>query len=300
MFINLSSLRATWIGLLSACLLSTSAFARDLPEVLESGVLRHLGIPYANFVTGSGDGFSVDLMKGFAAHIGVKYQYIETDWSVVFGDLTGRHARRGEQGAEFLDAAPIRGDVIANGLTILPWREDVVAFSDPTFPSAVWLIARAESPVAPIRPSGSVSEDIVQVKKSMSGLSVLALESTCLDPGLYRLSETEADVRLPSRKLKLNEMAPAILNNAAETTLLDVPDALIALEKWPGQLKVIGPVSENQLMAAGFRKDSPQLRAAFNDYLRKIRQDGSYRKLAEKYYPSAFLYFKDFFAAGKV
>jgi hypothetical protein len=33
----------------------TIASGADLKEVKERGVLRHLGIPYANFITGSGD-----------------------------------------------------------------------------------------------------------------------------------------------------------------------------------------------------------------------------------------------------
>jgi ABC-type amino acid transport substrate-binding protein len=281
--------------ILISCMLSGKALSRDLPEIIQSGVLRHLGIPYANFVTGSGDGLDVELMQGFADHLGVSYEYIQTDWQHAFGDLTGRHARRGETGAELLEETPIKGDIIANGMTMLPWREDVVDFSNPTFPSAVWLIARAESTLQPIRPSGDLDEDISMVKASLDGHSVLALESTCLDPALYRMSETRADVRLPTQKLKLNEMAPAILNQDAEATLLDVPDALIALEKWPGQLKVIGPISKSQLMGAGFRKDSPKLREAFNRYLKEIRSNGNYKHLVEKYYPSVFLYYYDFF-----
>jgi len=159
----------------------------------------------------------------------------------------------------------------------------------------VWLVARAESGLSPIKPSGSLQADILSVKNSLDGISVLGLKSTCLDPSLYGMSETKADVRLPSIKLKLNEMAPAILNNEAETTLLDVPDALIALQKWPGQLKVIGPISDQQVMGAGFRKDSPKLLAAFNSYLRQIRADGTYNTLVEKYYPSVFIYYADFF-----
>jgi len=108
--------------------LPLATHARDLPGVLEAGVLRHLGIPYANFVTGSGDGLDIELMQGFAAHLGVKYRFVKSDWSRIFGDLTGRHARRGENGAELLDSAPITGDVIANGMTLLPWRQDVINF----------------------------------------------------------------------------------------------------------------------------------------------------------------------------
>ena len=64
--------------------------------------------------------------------------------------------------------------------------------------------------------------------------------------GLYRFEEIGTNVRLFDGNL--NELAPAILNREAESTLLDVPDALIALEKWPGKIKVIGPVSPEQRM----------------------------------------------------
>lgn len=290
-----TKLKLLQLMLLALLSFPLTTYARDLPEVLDAGVLRHLGIPYANFVTGSGDGLDVELMKGFAAHLGVEYRFVESDWTRVFGDLTGRHARRGENGAELLDTAPIIGDVIANGMTELPWRKDVVNFSNPTFPSSVWLIARAESSLAPIKPSGSLETDISEVKGTLNGHSVLALKNTCLDPALYRMSETGAEIRLPEKKLQLNEMAPAILNHKAETTLLDVPDALIALEKWPGKLKVIGPISRNQVMGTGFRKNSPKLLEAFNSYLEKIQRDGSYSRMVEKYYPSVFVYYADFF-----
>ena len=281
--------------LLSIVNFPVNSQARDLPQILEAGVLRHLGIPYANFITGSGDGLDAELMQGFANYIGVRYQFVETSWSEVFGDLTGRHARRGEHGAELLGKTPVKGDVIANGMTVLSWREDVVNFSKPTFPSSVWLIARAESTLQPITPSGFIENDIFRVKSMLGGHSVLALKNTCLDPALYHMSETNAEVHLPKTSLKLNEMAPAILNKEAEATLLDVPDALIALEKWPGQLKVVGPISTNQVMGAAFRKDSPQLQEEFNRYLTMIWKSGVYKKMVEKYYPAVFFYYADFF-----
>jgi len=291
-----NKLKIALILALTAALIGPVAVqARDLPEVITSGVLRHIGIPYANFVTGSGDGLDVEIMQGFAADLGVRYEFVESDWHTMFGDLTGHNARLGDQGTELTSEAPIRGDVIANGVTILPWRKDIVTFSDPTFPSGVWLLARAESAVQPIVPSDSETHDIALVKASMSGLTVLAQKNTCLDPALYRLSDTQAEVRLAEPRMRPDEFAPAILGNMAETTLLDVPNALIALERWAGRIKVIGPVSGDQSMAAAFRKNSPRLREAFNRYLSEIRQDGSYPQMVKKYFPSVFLYYAGFF-----
>jgi ABC-type amino acid transport substrate-binding protein len=284
------------VSLLVLLTLPFTIYAQDLQEIKTAGVLRHLGIPYANFVTGSGDGLDIELMRGFAAYLGVKYQFVESNWKNIFGDLTGRHARKVGNGAEKLGLTEIKGDVVANGMTVLAWRKEVVDFSDPTFPSSVWLIARADSDLQPIKPSGSLEKDVAAVKESLNGHKVLALENTCLDPSLYRLSETKAVVQLVDNRLSLNEMAPAIVNNEADATILDVPDALIAMAKWYGQLKVIGPVSGSQVMGAAFRKDSPELLAAFNHYLMKIRSDGSYNKMVKKYYPTVFAYYAEFFS----
>jgi ABC-type amino acid transport substrate-binding protein len=284
---------AVAIGLL---LSATVAGARGLEEVRQSGVLRHLGIPYANFVTGAGDGLDVELIRGFADHLGLRYQHVTSDWATVFGDLTGRHARRDGDTAARWGSVPVRGDLVANGMTVLDWRRQVVDFSDPTFPSGVWLLARAESPLSPIRPSGRLQRDILATKSSLDGVSVLALANTCLDPGLYRLESTRAEVRLAPAERKLNEMIPALLNRDADTTLLDVPDALVALERWPGQIKVIGPISGRQEMAVAFAPGASDLRRAFNDYLAQIKADGSYQRLVRKYYPAVFDFFPDFFA----
>ena len=100
---------------------------------------------------------------------------------------------------------------------------------------------------------------------------------------------------LDKESTKFIDLVPAIIHNYAEATLLDVPDALIALEKWPGEIKIIGPISQKQEMAVAFRKTSPQLLIEFNKYLKRIRDDGTYNNLVKKYYPDIFEFSADFF-----
>ncbi len=273
------------------------AFAGDLDEIKQRGVLRHLGIPYANFVTGSGDGLDVELVQRFARHLGVRYEFVESDWFRVFGDLTGKDVKSGSD--TVTRQVPIRGDLIANGLTVIPWRQKLVDYSEPTFPSAVWLVARADSRTAPITESGSRQRDIAVTKGRIGRASLLVKEGTCLDPSLYDLTGKGLTIRNYTRSPNPNELVPAILNRDAEMTLLDVPDALMALEKWPGQIKVIGPISDAQIMAVGFRKSSPELRQAFNAFLESLKRDGTYASLVRKYYPAASRYFPEFFAAAE-
>ncbi len=269
----------------------------DLPEIKARGVLRHVGVPYANFVTGTGDGMDVELVTLFAQDLGVKYEYIKTSWKNIISDLTGKKVKAKGDDIQVLGEAPVKGDLIACGFTILPWRQKIVDYSTPTFTTQVWLVAKAETSLSPITPSGDIRQDISAVKAFLQGHSLLGKANTCLDPALYNLERTGAKVKLFPRGL--NELAPAVINGESEMTLLDVPDALIALEKWPGKIKVIGPISGMQSMGAAFAKDSPQLREAFNRFLEKCKQDGTYLRLVKKYYPAVLSYYPDFFKPQK-
>lgn len=279
--------------LLGVLLAGGALLGADLDEVKQRGVLRHLGVPYANFVSGAGDGLDVDLMKLFAASLGVKYEYVPTDWGTVVQDLVGRKVKVTKGVPELLEETPVKGDLVANGFTILPWRQQVVAFATPTFPSQIWLVARADSKLKPIKPTGTIGKDIAATRALLKGKGVLTLEKTCLDPGLYDLEAAGGTVQ--RFEGKLNEVAPAVINKDAELTILDVPDALVALEKFKAKLKILGPISEKQQMAVAFPKDSPKLLEAYNAFIAKTMKDGTYFKLVKKYYPTVPRYFPEFF-----
>jgi ABC-type amino acid transport substrate-binding protein len=289
------------LGMLASVLLIlvSPPAAADLKEIQARGELRHIGIRYANFVTGAGDGFDVELAQGFARHIGVKYALVYSDFYNVIRDLLGKDVVRKGSEVSLAGDFPIKGDLIATGFTMLPWREQVLLYSKPTFPSQVLLVARAESSQRPIAGSANLAHDIAETQALISGKSVLVMEKTCLDPANYGLKGKGIDLRAYTKSANLNEMVPALLNGDAEFTLLDVPDAILDLQKWAGRIKVIGPISEVQDLAAAFPKSSPQLRDEFNVYLAKIRADGSYDKLVRKYYPGIQRYFPVFFEKSR-
>ena len=286
-------------AILLLSLASTPVLADDLADIKARGELRHLGINYANFVTGAGDGFDVELVQGFAKHIGVKYKLVPTDFVSVIRDLLGKDVvRQGDQ-VNLQGDFPVKGDMIATGFTVLPWREKVLLYSAPTFPSQVLLVARADSPDKPIKGSADLDADIVETKAMIGSKSVLVMEKTCLDPANYGLKGKGIDLRMYTKSANLNEMVPALIKGDADFSLLDVPDAILDLQRWAGKIKVIGPISGHQELAAAFPKNSPDLRRAFDDYLVRLKTDGSYDKLVDKYYPGIRRYFPDFFAAKR-
>jgi ABC-type amino acid transport substrate-binding protein len=257
----------------------------DLDDVRRRGVLRHLAVPSAAFVAGGGDGFDVELMREFARRLGVGYELVPTDWPAVLPDLLGRRAvARGTEAARARPAAA-RADVLASGRTALPPRTRAVAFSTPILVTQVWAVAVAGSEVQPIRPSGRLDKDIAAVRASLAGRWLLGLAGTSLDPSLYRLERTGA--RLRWLELQADELAAALIQGEGELALLDVAGTMAALRRYPGRLKVIGPVSSPMAVAAAFRPGAPQLRAAFDRFLAEVRGDGTLDRLLERFFPDA-------------
>jgi ABC-type amino acid transport substrate-binding protein len=279
-----------------AFLFVTSSWAADLAEIKKRGEIRHIGIRYANFVTGAGDGLDVELMQGFAKRIGVSYKLVYSDFYSVIRDLLGKDVLRKNGEVTLTGDYPIKGDVISTGFTVLPWREAILLYSDPTLPSQVLLVAPAESSLQPIEGSSDLATDITKTRMAIGSKSVLVMERTCLDPSNYGLVNVGIDLKAYNKSTNLNEMVPAMLNEEAELTLLDVPDAILDLRKWAGRIKVLGPISGRQMLATAFPKDAPALRDEFNAYLSDIKASGVYDRLVDKYYPGIRRFFPEFFA----
>jgi hypothetical protein len=287
------------LGLLGgtmACLFMASSWAADLAEIKERGEIRHIGIRYANFVTGAGDGLDVELMQGFAKRIGVSYQLVYSDFYSVIRDLLGKDVVRKDGEVTLTGDYPVKGDVISTGFTMLPWREAILLYSDPVLPSQVLLVAPAESELQPIKDGADLAADIAETRKVIGSRSVLVMARTCLDPTNYGLVNVGLDLKSYNKSTNLNEMVPAMLNKEAELTLLDVPDAILDLRKWAGRIKIVGPISGRQMLATAFPKDAPALRDEFNAYLSDIKASGVYDRLVDKYYPGIRRFFPEFFA----
>jgi len=279
-----------------AFLFVTSSWAADLAEIKQRGEIRHIGIRYANFVTGAGDGLDVELMQGFAKRIGVSYRLVYSDFYSVIRDLLGKDVVRKDGEVTLTGDYPVKGDVISTGFTMLPWREAILLYSDPVLPSQVLLVAPAESELQPIEDGVDLAADIANTRKAIGSRSVLVMERTCLDPTNYGLVNVGLDLKSYNKSANLNEMVPAMLNQEAELTLLDVPDAILDLRKWAGRIKILGPISGRQMLATAFPKDAPALRDEFNAYLRDIKASGVYDRLVDKYYPGIRRFFPEFFA----
>lgn len=281
------------------CVWGLSASAGDVADLKARGELRHLAVVYANFVTGAGDGLDVELVQGFAQFLGVRYRLVNSDYQDVARDLLGQAPVVQGGTAQLRGRFPVRGDLIAAGFTVLPWRKQLMLFSAPTFPTQVMLVARADSAARPIVPGTDMGVDIQRTKALIGKASLLVMPGTCLDPSLYGLSGQGLRLTPYTRSNNLNELVPALLQGDADFSLLDMGSGVLDLDKWAGQIKLLGPVSPLQTMAVAFAPSSPELRDAFNSYLMQLQADGRYTRLVDKYYPGIRRSFPAFFAPNR-
>ncbi len=281
---------AAMLVFLFVCLTTVPCCLADLDEIKARGELRHLGVPYANFVTGDGEGLDARILKMYSEKIGVKYRYVKTDWDTVIGDLSGKKFVVSGDNVEFTGEVPVKGDIIGNGLTVIPWRLKIINFSQPYFPSAIWVVAKADSPVKPIQPTSDPKKDVEVTRDLLKGREVLGIKNTCVDLDLYNLKDSKP---IYMEGISLNDLAAALIKGAAEISILDVPDSLVALSKFPGKIKILGSITGKQDMAFGISKDSPKLLASFNEFLDELKSSGELGKLIHKYYPGIDRYFPE-------
>ena len=129
----------------------------------------------------------MELIKGFAKYWGSGTSLREDGLGHGGGGPGRPEGRRPVDGHATLgEAVPVRGDLVANGFTILPWRSELLDFSEPTFPSQIWLIAQAGSTVKPIHPSREIQSDIGQVRRALAGKTVLAMSKLAWTPACTR------------------------------------------------------------------------------------------------------------------
>lgn len=91
----------------------------------------------------------------------------------------------------------------------------------------------------------------------------------------------------------MNDLAAALVKGAAEISILDVPDSLIALSKFPGKIKILGSITGKQDMGFGFSKESPNLLASFNEFLGELKSSGELTRMILNYYPGIDRYFPE-------
>lgn len=253
-------LKPLFKGALLATLLSFAAVAVHAEDLLDTvkqkGVLKVAvegTYPPFNYRNADNqlDGFDVAVAKLVAAKMGLKVEFVATEWSGIIAGL---------QAGKF--------DVIVNQVGITPQRKQTLDFSQPYVYSAPQLILREGDK----RSFKSLEE--FKGKKLGVSLGSNYADMAKSVPGI--------DVKVyPGAPEYLSDLAASRIDAALNDRLMLA--YLIKTSRLPLQAgSEIGGSQEE--VGIPFRKGNPKFAKAIEDALTSLRQDGTLRKLSMQWF----------------
>ncbi|MBY6052319.1 amino acid ABC transporter substrate-binding protein [Cytobacillus firmus] len=194
-------------------------------------------------------GFDVDISKEVAKRLGVKPEFLETQWDAMFAGLDSK-----------------RFDMIANQVGIRPDRQEKYDFSDPYISSAAVLITHESND------SVSSFEDIEGLKAAQSMTSNYADLAKSYGAEIVGVDG-------------FNQAIELINSKRADVTLNDNLSFLDFKKHKPDAPVKIADESEDASQSGlMFRKGSDTLVDEVNKALTEMIEDGTYLKISEKWF----------------
>ncbi|MEH7096222.1 amino acid ABC transporter substrate-binding protein [Neobacillus vireti] len=194
-------------------------------------------------------GFDVDLANEVAKRLGVKAEYKETQWDAMFAGLDAK-----------------RFDMIANEVGIRPDRQKKYDFSDPYITSAGVLIVNTSNTkvkkfedIKGLNAAQSLTSNYGDIAKKY-GANLVGVEG--FQQAVELLAQNRVDVTINDK-----------------LTYLDYKK-----QKPDAPIKVAATANDASSSGFMFRKNSDKLVDEVNKALKEIVDDGTYKKISEKWF----------------
>ncbi|QCP49371.1 transporter substrate-binding domain-containing protein [Trinickia violacea] len=243
-------------GLIGATFTAVTAHADDLlDQVKQRGTLR-IGLegtfPPFNSKAANGElvGYDVDIAKAVAAKLGVKPEFVTTEWSGIIAGL---------QAGKF--------DVIVNQVGVTDARKQTLDFSPAYTYSAAQLIQRKDD----ARQFKSL-DDLKGLKLGV-GLGTNYMDMAKSVPGI--------DVKTyPGAPEYLRDLAAGRLDAALNDRLM----LAYLLKNSQLPLRTGATLEGGNPSAIPFKKGNPKFAKAIDDAMTQLEADGTFSKISDKWF----------------
>ncbi len=236
----------------------------SLADIQEKGFFI-LGLddafPPMGFRGESGDieGFDIDLANAVAERMGVEVQLQPIDWNAKDLEMENKNI-----------------DVIWNGFTITPEREEVYTFSQPYLSNTQAIVVLADSD---IDTKADLAEKKVGVQLDSSGQEALESDTATMES----LSEL----------LKFDTYTTAMLdlkNGTIDAVVGDVTLIGFMMSKDPGVYKIASENFGEELYGIGFRKTDVSFAEEVDRILNELVEDGTAAEISIKWFDEDIFY----------
>ena len=249
--------------LLSIPILFSCAKKSGLEEIKESGkitvITRNNSHCYYTY-RDKPMGFEYDLAKAFSDYLGVSLNVVTSHWEELFDVLNGGG-----------------GDFIAASLTNTPLREDLIDFSDE------YLAIQQQ---AVIHTSNYNTRKIEDLK----GKTIHVRHGTSYEERLNELKNEGLDITIEVHEdTPTEELIRMVAEKEIEVTIADSNIALLNRRYYP-DIKIAFPIEEQQSLGWAVKKGETALQEKINEFFNKIKDDGTFAKIYEKYYANVEIF----------
>jgi cystine transport system substrate-binding protein len=233
----------------------SSAAAKNLYEQIKSSGTIKIGTEgtYAPFTFHDKDGkltgFDIEIANEVAKRLGVKAEYIETQWDGMFAGLDSK-----------------RFDMIANEVGISPDRQQKYDFSDPYIASkAVLIVSKDNNDIKSFadlkgrKSAQTLTANLTEIARS-NGADIVGVDG-------------------------FNQSIDLLVSKRVDATVNDSLSFLDVMKQKPDlPLKKVAEQADSVKNGMMFRKGSKELVSAVNKALADMRSDGTYLKISEKFF----------------
>ncbi|MBA1230188.1 cystine ABC transporter substrate-binding protein [Pseudomonas viridiflava] len=259
---NISAIRRTFLFsalslVLGAGIAGQAVAGEQLQKIKDSGTLN-VGLegtyPPFSFVDQDGKltGFEVEFSEALAKELGVKAKVQTTKWDGILAALESK-----------------RLDVVINQVTISDERKKKYDFSEPYTVSGIQALINKDK-----------TKDAIKTAQDLSGKKV--------GVGLGTNYEQWLKANVPTAIVKTYDDDPTKYQDLRvgriDAILVDRLAALELVAKTKDTLAVTGEPFSRQESGVAMRKGEPELVAAINKAIDKMRADGTLTKLSQKYF----------------
>lgn len=251
--------------------LEEPTYAYDLPEILEEGVLRATtNFNSTNYFIYRGEpmGFHLDLLRLFAAHLGVSLEISITN------NLD-----------ESFDCLLNQGgcDLIAMDLTVTKSRKEYMQFSEPLSYTRQMLVQR-KFPVGSRSDNDSFDKYKVNNQFDLAGKTIHIQKNTAFLSRLQNLMEEIGDtIYVVEMEKSTEELIEMVANGDIDYTVSDEHLANIN-QSYYASLDAFLPLSFDQQLSWAVRPGAKALLAALDEWITEFKSSQQYAILYNKYY----------------
>lgn len=260
---NIAAIRRTFLLSTLSLVLGSSligqAVAGDLLQKIKDSGTINVGLegtyPPFSFVDEKGDlnGFEVEFSQALAKELGVKAKLQPTKWDGILAALESK-----------------RLDVVINQVTISEERKKKYDFSEPYTISGI--------------------QALIQKKDAGKFPTPDSLADKKVGVGLGTNYEQWLKENVPKAIVKTYDDDPTkfqdLIVGRTDAILVDRLAAFEMVKKTNDKLAVSGAPFSRQESGIAIRKGEPELVAAINKAIDKLRADGTLAKLSQKYFGS--------------